>query len=509
MSSSVFWVFPNQLYWPTQATAGHAQVCLIEEPLFFGDKKYPIRHHWQQLILLRSAIERYREKLEKQLPVTHYRHPTSLDTVCEELRLLGVQRVVCYDVIDDVLSKRILRTVVHHGLQVSFVESPNFLTSSSDNRAFASTKEVFSQTQYYVWQRKRLRILLDGAGPVGGKWSFDSHNRQALPNSQALPSDPPQFLLKHHQRIYNDLVDSGAMGLGDPGSAESWVYPIDHEEAHQLLSYFVTHRLKNFGVFQDALSQRSHSLFHSLLSSSLNMGLLQPQDVVRAVISAFQQQSLPISSVEGFLRQIIGWREYVRLMYQLKGVQLRNANYFGHTRTLTDAWYQGSTGIPLLDSVILKAHSTAYTHHIERLMVVGNIMLMCEINPHQIYTWFMEHSIDAFDWVMVPNVYGMSQFAAGPLMTTKPYLSGSAYLKKMGATRGDWEQVVDGLYWRFLSRHKDQLASNPRMSLMRSMLSKMPDDTLNNHLSVAEAFIERVSACDDKSKNGIGKDLLP
>ena len=205
------------------------------------------------------------------------------------------------------------------------------------------------------------------------------------------------------------------------------------------------------------------------------------------------QNKIPINSLEGFVRQLIGWREFIRIIYEKEGVIQRNSNYFGFKKKMPKAFYSGETGIEPVDSTIEKLLNHSYLHHIERLMVLGNFMLLCEINPKEIYKWFMELFIDAYDWVMVPNVYGMSQFADGGLMSTKPYISSSNYILKMSDyKKGGWCKVWDGLYWRFLNKHKKLFAQNPRMNMMMKLLEKMDSQKLSAHIKVAEDYLSKL-----------------
>ena len=222
----------------------------------------------------------------------------------------------------------------------------------------------------------------------------------------------------------------------------------------------------------------------------LNIGLLNPSDVVARALE--EHESVSMNSLEGFVRQVIGWREYMRLVYRHYGVQQRTKNYWQHHRPLPRSFYDGTTGIDPVDHSIRRVLKYGYCHHIERLMVLGNFMLLCEFSPDAIYQWFMEMFVDAYDWVMVPNVYGMSQHADGGMITTKPYISGSAYVLKMSDfKKGDWCPIWDALYWNFIAKHRDFFSSNPRMSVMTGQLDRM-GDKLQQHQRTAEAFLSRL-----------------
>ena len=222
----------------------------------------------------------------------------------------------------------------------------------------------------------------------------------------------------------------------------------------------------------------------------LNTGLLTPQFIVDEALQYASNHEIPINSLEGFIRQIIGWREFIRAVYELKGKEERTKNYWGFTRKIPASFWNGTTGIEPVDNTIKKVLATGYCHHIERLMVLGNFMLLCEFDPDDVYRWFMELFIDAYDWVMVPNVYGMSQFADGGLMATKPYISGSNYLMKMSDyKKGEWQNVWDGLFWRFMHTHRTFFLKNPRLGMLVRSFDKMPDIKQKAHLNNAAQFL--------------------
>lgn len=238
------------------------------------------------------------------------------------------------------------------------------------------------------------------------------------------------------------------------GNAESFRYPITTEQAVAGLEDFLDHRFSQFGEYEDAIDCDEPFLFHSVLTPALNIGLLSPQQIVDAALK--RADDVPLNSLEGFIRQIVGSREYMRGVYRIHGRKQRSGNFWQHAQPMPRSFYDGTTGIEPVDTVIHRVLKYAYCHHIERLMILGNFMLLCEIHPHAIYQWFMEFFIDAYDWVMVPNVYGMSQHADGGLITTKPYISGSGYILKMSRfPKGNWCKIWDALYWRFIHSIRD------------------------------------------------------
>ncbi|MEM9340197.1 MAG: FAD-binding domain-containing protein, partial [Bacteroidota bacterium] len=247
------------------------------------------------------------------------------------------------------------------------------------------------------------------------------------------------------------------------------------------------------GPYEDAIDKDHTFIFHSVLSPYLNLGLITPDEIIDKALEFAGEKDTHFPSVEGFVRQIIGWREFIRGIYHEYDDQL-NINYFDHHRKMKPCWYNGTTGIPAIDDSICKALKYGYTHHIERLMVLGNVMLLCELAPDEVYRWFMEMYVDSADWVMAPNVYGMSQYADGGTFATKPYIGGANYIKKMsnyGA--GEWETVINGLYWRFIDQNRDTFAKNQRMSMMVSTLKKMDEMKRSKLFQAAASFIDRVT----------------
>ena len=227
----------------------------------------------------------------------------------------------------------------------------------------------------------------------------------------------------------------------------------------------------------------------------LNVGLLTPKEIIDQAITFASENKIPLNSCEGFIRQILGWREFIRGVYEVKGTKERTTNYWKFKRKIPASFWEGTTGIPPIDNTIKKVLATGYCHHIERLMVLGNFMLLCEFDPDEVYRWFMELFIDAYDWVMVPNVYGMSQFADGGLMATKPYISGSNYLMKMSDyQKGDWQPIWDGLFWRFMHSHRDFFLKNPRLGMLIKTFDKMPIAKQIVHINNAEAFLKMLES---------------
>jgi deoxyribodipyrimidine photolyase-related protein len=266
--------------------------------------------------------------------------------------------------------------------------------------------------------------------------------------------------------------------------------PLTRKAAIENLDYFLKIKFRDFGTYEDAILKEDTFLFHSGISNSLNIGLITPSDVIEKALNFAKTENIPINSLEGFIRQIIGWREFIRGIYQNHSVKQINGNYFNFSRELQSSWYIGTTGIEPLDDAINFSDKFGYTHHINRLMVIANIMTLCEVHPRAVYRWFMEMYVDASEWVMVPNVFGMGTFADGGIFSTKPYICGSNYILKMSNyKKGDWCNVVDGLYWLFIDRNMNKLKNNPRLTFMKKNLDNMNESRRELIFDAARQFI--------------------
>ena len=377
-----------------------------------------------------------------------------------------------------------------NNLEITFYQSPMFLETREDFINYANEKDSLSHANFYKNIRKKLNILIDNNQmPIGGKWSFDEENRKKIPKNVQLPEkfkNSKSIYIKEITSLINDNFPE------HPGKiSEVWM-PLTRQEALKNLDNFVSLKFENFGSYEDAILIEDNFLFHSALSPSLNLGLITPKEIINKILKYIDSNDIPLNSVEGFIRQIIGWREFIRGVYHVKGDQQENGNFFNFSNKVSDSWYSGTTGIPPLDDAINFSNLYGYTHHINRLMIISNIMTLSEINPKEVYKWFMEMFVDSSDWVMVPNVYGMGTYADGGIFSTKPYICGSNYILKMSNyKKGSWCDIVDGLYWRFVDRHFNKIKNNHRLSFMKKTLEKMNIDRKEMIFKKAEDFIKK------------------
>ena len=473
-----------------------------EDTLFFLSEDRGLcthfQYHKQKIVLFLSAMRSHADAITESWPLEYFQIVEEADLTFEqklEKTLKAhptIAEIVTYEIEDRFFDARIRAFCEKRGIQLSIARSPKFISTREDFAAYDEKSRRPFMAKYYEKQRRKLKLLVDEqANPVHGQWSFDEDNRKKLPKGMMIPAQSQHSWTDHTKTVMQQVEE---LFGHHPGSLEEFNWATTREQALACLERFLEERFGQFGPYEDAIDQQGVFLFHSVLSPYLNMGLLTPQEVLKKALARYEQQDTHFPSVEGFVRQIIGWREFLRGIYHSYHDKLY-ANFFNHQRKMKSCWYEGTTGILPLDDSICKAQKHGYTHHIERLMVLGNIMLLCELHPDQVYRWFMEMYVDSADWVMAPNVYGMSQFADGGIFATKPYIGGSNYILKMSnySKKGDWPEIVNGLYWRFIDRHRDLFSKNPRMAMMTKTLDKMDAKKKERLFGLAEVFVERVT----------------
>ncbi len=485
-------VLGNQLFPVEHVDALKPDVVFMAEDL--GLCTY-VRHHQQKIVLFLAAMRSYRDSLRAAGHTVEYIEldidsaASYEDRLAEAIAEHAVGCLVHFEIEDKAMETRIHDFASSNDLDREEIRSPMFLSTRAAFADYADGKKRLLMADFYKQERQRLDLLVSPDGePDGGQWSFDEDNRKKLPKKIEPPVIEAAEATVHVDAVQRLVAESFA---GHPGSADEFWWPTTREQALEWLDAFVEERLELFGPYEDAMTERSPTIFHSALSPLMNMGLLTPDEVVERVVDAYRQRDLPLNSIEGFVRQVIGWREFIRGVYRLHSDTMDEANFFDHQRGLTDAWYDGTTGIVPLDDTIRTANALGWTHHIPRLMVAANLMTLCEIQPQAAHRWFMEMYVDSSEWVMGPNLYGMGLFSDGGLFATKPYICGSNYLKKMSDYgSGDWCDVVDGLYWRFIDRHRTFFAGNPRLALMPRALDRQKKERLDTIFAAAEAFLE-------------------
>lgn len=485
-------VFPHQLFENSILVSTCQTIYLIEEWLFF--KQY--NFHKSKLIFHRASMKYYESYLLscniKVVYIESEHAHSHIRTLIPFLKSEGHSEFAYIDTTDNWLEQRIAKACDEANLISHKQNSPMFLNTSAANLEFFKNRKRMFQTDFYKYQRVLRRVLLENEkDPLGGKWTFDDENRLKYPKGKTPPKihaleENPFY---KEAKAYINLHFPNNYGNAQPGI----IYPSTFEESKSWLQQFLATRFEEFGAYEDAIVSKEIILHHSVLTPMMNAGLLTPEYILSETIQYAAKHEIPMNSLEGFIRQIMGWREFIRAVYELRGSEERNKNYWKFSRKIPSSFWNGTTGIVPIDDTIKKILETGYCHHIERLMVLGNFMLLCEFDPNEVYRWFMEMFIDAYDWVMVPNVYGMSQFADGGIMSTKPYISGSNYLMKMSDyQKGEWQPIWDALFWRFMHVHRDFFLQNPRLGMLIKSFDKMPAAKQNLHLETAENYLEQM-----------------
>jgi deoxyribodipyrimidine photolyase-related protein len=469
-----------------------------------------VPHHPQKIAMMFAAMRHFARELEASGYSVHYSRLDDDDNRqqllkeaerlarlhdCDEIRVVRPGEWRLYEAI-----KARTGSAENAALPWRLVEDDRFFTTPDDFAAWARGRKTYRLEHFYRHLRKRSGLLMDDGQPVGGQWNFDHDNREPLPDHLAFPTPPT-----HEQ----DATTKAALVLvasrfGEHfGSLEAFHWPVTRTQALVELEHFLGNCLPDFGRYQDALSDQSPFLFHSRLSAALNLGLLSPLEVCEAAEEAYRKGRAPLNSVEGFIRQILGWREYVRGLYWTRMPDYKRGNGLAASRDLPAFFWTGDTEMRCLKRAIEMTRDHAYAHHIQRLMVTGNFALLCGVKPEALCDWYLAVYADACEWVELPNTLGMVLHADGGLMGSKPYCASGKYIDRMGDhckhCRYDPKQVTgthacpfNSLYWHFIEEHRDVLADNPRMKLIYGSLDRMKDDKREAMRQQADAFLMRL-----------------
>ena len=493
----VFLILGNQQFDPEiLKRQGCTEAILIED---FGLCTYE-KHHKLKLYLYLASMREYRDELEANSITVRYmvledldRSKNYFDRLEAVLLKHSVSFLNLFEIEDKVFDSDLKDWLSKSCTAYHFHPSPGFIFSqeefASQHKTWTSDNKTYRMASFYQYARKKTGILVDsGNKPRGGKWSLDSENRKKMPRGIVIPSAPKIDQSKYHEEIARSV---GRHFSDHLGNLENIWFPVTRQDAIEQFQNFLKFKFENFGVYEDAMVEGEYFLFHSTISASLNIGLLTPTLVLDTATEYAEKHETPLNSLEGFVRQILGWREFVRGIYHLESDRQINSNYWNHSRELAQSWYTGETGILPLDDCIKSALDTGYGHHISRLMVISNLMNLCGVHPRSIYRWFMEMYIDSSEWVMVPNVFGMATYSDAGLMSTKPYTCGSNYILKMSNyKRGDWCETVDGLYWSFIDKNRDFYETNPRLGFQVKLLDRLDLDRKQRIFAKAGQFIE-------------------
>ena len=493
MKKKLFVILGNQLFHPKELKKlGCEEVFMAED---YGLCTYE-KHHKLKLYLYLTSMREYKDELESASIKVNYfkleerkKHEEYSSFLIKFLKKQKISSINFFEIEDKPFEKSLIDALESSKISINTYDSPMFFLSKNEFKSLAKVNKTYRMASFYKEMRKKYNILIDEEGkPLGAKWSFDEDNRKKIPPGTEIPQLPKFNLSKYHLEIIK-LIEKNFKT--HPGSLKHIWFPVRRKDANKQLTEFLKKRFLNFGIYEDAMLENENYLFHSCLSVNMNTGLLTPRDVINKTLKYAERESIPINSLEGFIRQIIGWREFIRGIYIEEGEFQKNQNYWNHKKKLSSSWYEAETGLGPLDDCIQTTLNEGYIHHIPRLMVISNIMNMCEINPKEIYRWFMEMYIDSSEWVMVPNVFGMATYADGGLMSTKPYTCGSNYILKMSNyKKGEWCDIMDGLYWRFTEKNRKFYESNPRLSMLIRNLDRMDTQRKKRIFTRAEEFIK-------------------
>jgi deoxyribodipyrimidine photolyase-related protein len=461
-----------------------------------------VPHHPQKIALILAAMRKFAAGLEAagwRVAYSRLDDPGNSQTISGEL----LRRAAEFGASEVIATKpgewRVLRDLEALPAPVRVLEDDRFICSEAEFAAWAEGRKQLRMEWFYREMRRKTGLMMEGDQPAGGQWNFDHDNRKPAKGDLLRPR--PRDLAP-------DAVVEEVLGLVEArfrhfGRLRPFRWATDRAGALEALREFVVERLPRFGEEQDAMLEGEVFLSHAVISPYLNIGLLGPMEVCLAVEAAWKAGKVPIQAAEGFIRQVIGWREYVRGIWALKGPAYLEGNALGHTRALPAVYWGGVTGMACMKAAVGQTEGLAYAHHIQRLMVTGNFALLAGVDPAAVHEWYLAVYVDAFEWVEAPNTIGMSQFADGGVLGSKPYVSSGAYIDRMsdhcGACAyrvkekvGERACPFNLLYWHFLVRHRERFRGNPRMGQMYRVWDGMDEGHREAVLAGAEGVLARL-----------------
>lgn len=467
-----------------------------------------VPHHRQKIALIFAAMRHFAAELRARGFTVHY---TTLDAqenagsllaeVARHVAALNPDRLILTEPAEWRLDREMRGWGAALGIAVEICPDDRFLCSRAAFATWADGKRQLRMEFFYRAMRKRHRVLLDAEGePEGGQWNYDSQNRKALPPGLTLPQRPQPA---------PDAITATVLHLvqqhfaAHPGALEPFNWAVTRAGAEAALAWFLRHALPHFGDYQDAMAEAEPFVFHAVLSPYINIGLLDPMAVIRAAEAEYRAGRVPLNAAEGFIRQILGWREYVHGLYWLEMPEYGSGNFLGAEQPLPDFFWTGETDLNCLHQAIGDTLRQAYAHHIQRLMVIGNFALLAGLAPQAVQAWYLAIYADAFEWVELPNTHGMALFADGGRMASKPYAASGKYIQRQSdycrRCRYDPNQAIgpaacpfNALYWDFLARHRDKLATNPRLAMPYRTWARFSADRRAALREQAATFLKRL-----------------
>ncbi len=469
-----------------------------------------VKHHVQKVVTFFLSMRNFSEELTKRgHQVVYYKisdanNPQNLEQLILDLVEKNTIEQFEYQFPDEYRLDEQLKSICEKlSIPTKAVDSEHFYTSRNELADFFKGKKKLLMESFYRMMRKKHDVLMVGDQPLDGKWNFDHNNRNQYKNEVPIP-----FPLEFHQNVIELIAEIEAQNIETFGNIDvkNFNWPTSRKESLQLIDYFCEHLLEHFGTYQDSLFSGHKFLFHSRLSFAMNSKMISPKEVVDAVISYYyqNQETIELAQVEGFVRQIIGWREYVRGIYWKEMPNYAQMNALENYNPLPEFFWTGKTKMKCLQHSISQSLSEAYAHHIQRLMVIGNFSLLAQLHPDEVDAWYLGVYIDAIEWVEMPNTRGMSQYADGGIVATKPYVSSGSYINKMSnycsschynvkEKLGEKACPFNSLYWHFLDEKKQHFANNQRMSMMLALLRKMKPEELAATKEKAISILEDIN----------------
>lgn len=496
-----FVLFPTQLFESKYIPKEYLQCkfYLIEHDRFYGInaiKTDSMNFNKKKLLLHKASCLSYLDVMKNKLDITYV----------TEYPIVKDSQIVMFDTVDKYLTKEITLFYRKLGTEVKMLDSPNFMTNKEQLTAFYNNskskgdgkrKKRFMHNAFYKYQLKLHQIPYI-------KKSYDTENRNAIPKDDKIKmsstiKNDKNYIKNVNKNVKNKYVQQAiefveSRFTKNYGTCDDFYLPINHTDAKKWFDEFLNVKMKNFAKYQDAIVPEEPFLFHSVISAVMNIGLINPSYIIKKVIEAYKADKISIKDYEAFIRQLIGWREYQRFIYEFLQDDIVHVNYFGNTGKLSAHWYNGTTGIPPVDDAIKIAFEYGFLHHILRLMVICNFMNLCGIKPIEVYKWFMEFSTDSYEWVMIGNVYSMGLWSDGGITMRKPYISSDKYIQKMAGNRyphGEWENIWHNLYYNFIYNHKSLLKGTV-YSRNINYLNKLNNEEINEIRSVSNKFIKSI-----------------
>jgi deoxyribodipyrimidine photolyase-related protein len=467
-----------------------------------------VKHHKKKIAFLFSAMRHFAKALKDdnyRVDYVSYLDDNNQGSLLGQVRYAldngDFERVVCTTPGEHRLLKSMQQWENELGVPVEICEDNRFLSTPQEFSEWADGKKQLRMEFFYREMRRKHHVLMDGKNPIGGKWNYDSQNRESMPETHKVPK---------HTRFDIDDITQDVIKLVESefehhfGELDNFFFAVTRKDALKVLDTFIEERLHNFGQYQDAMVEGKPWMYHSHIAFYLNCGLLTPKEAIDAAESAYHAGQVPLNSAEGFIRQILGWREYVRGFYWHFMPGLKTDNYFGNTRPLPSFFWDAQTNMNCMRQCIKETEQNAYAHHIQRLMVIGNFSLLTELSPEEVQAWYLLVYADAYEWVELPNVAGMILYSDGGNLASKPYVASGSYINKMSnyckncgyqvsKKTGPKACPFNYLYWHFIDKHKEKLSNNHRMAMIYKTYARMKEENIDAMKDDATIFLTKLT----------------